>query len=168
MKDANALNTRTIKYNRLSMKTKTAFFLITVAAIFGTGQDSWAKDAASAATANRALIASPRTVEEFPWLARKSLGATPSTTRSVSAVSVIRSNRALAASPRMLEQFPELSRSGRESDSPESGNGVSQFAEVTRNRALAASPRMLEVFPQLARRVPSPRAGDSVEIAPLK
>jgi len=113
---------------------------------------------------NRAVAASPRAKEVFPWLARgqgESI-CCPTDAKATSALTEVQKNRALAASPRMIEVFPELVRSPRERAA---GTGIDQLTEVTRNRALAASPRMIEQFPELAR---GQAATKSFEIAPLK
>jgi hypothetical protein len=116
---------------------------------------------------NRAIAASPRAREEFPWLTRQS--ATPASTakraESHTALSEVKKNRALAASPRMLEQFPELSRSVQAS-----GKSTEDWipSSVLKNRALAASPRMREEFPWLARGGASKSTEEKLEIAPVK
>jgi hypothetical protein len=91
---------------------------------------------------NRAVAASPRAKEAFPWLTRSS-AVIPTKT----AVSDVTKNRAFAASPRTLEQFPELARPVQ----PVKSTGSSVAATVLKNRALAASPRAREEFPWLAR-----------------
>jgi hypothetical protein len=89
---------------------------------------------------NRAVAASPRAIEVFPWLARnraEPIVSTEAIAKSKNLLTEVKGNRALAASPRMKELFPE--------------------------RALAASPRMREVFPELARGTER-----AIEVAPLK
>jgi hypothetical protein len=90
---------------------------------------------------NRAIAASPRAKEQFPWLTR---GA--AVTRTKTAVAGVTRNRAYAASPRVLEQFPELARPAQPAQA-----GSSVAGPVIRNRAWAASPRAKEEFPWLAR-----------------
>ena len=91
---------------------------------------------------NRAIAASPRAKEAFPWLTRGT-AVTPTKT----ALTDVTKNRAFAASPRTLEEFPELARTAQPVKSADS----SVAATVIRNRALAASPRAKEEFPWLAR-----------------
>jgi hypothetical protein len=120
------------------------------------------------AHSNRAVAASPRANEEFPWLLRSitqpSSGklATPS---SRSALAAVKDSGSLAVSPRMREEFPELARpSFSPSESiTASGTKADALTEVRQNNALAASPRMQEHFPELSRGVER-----IVEIAPLK
>jgi hypothetical protein len=122
---------------------------------------------------NRAVVASPRAKEEFPWLARGSAEPARSkeaVTTSRNALAEVKENRALANSPRMKEQFPELARA---SVSPSEGavatrSGINALTEVRRNRALAASPRMQELFPELARDGSAVSADKMFEIAPVK
>jgi hypothetical protein len=90
---------------------------------------------------NRAVAASPRAKEVFPWLARGT-AATPTKT----ALTEVTKNRAFAASPRVLEQFPELARPVQPLKAESS-----VVSTVIKNRALASSPRAKEEFPWLAR-----------------
>lgn len=133
-----------------------AAFVLSVTA--GFGQVFNAAD-----LSNRAVAASPRAKEEFPWLTRQSAktGASIQTAETHTALSEVKKNRALAASPRMLEQFPELSRSAR----PQRTSTEDLVPPaVLKNSAFAASPRMIEQFPWLAIH-PGQKA---VEIAPVK
>lgn len=91
---------------------------------------------------NRAVAASPRAKEAFPWLTRDAV-VRPTKT----AVADVMKNRAFAASPRTLEEFPELARPAQPVKSADS----SVIAGVIKNRAFAASPRAREEFPWLAR-----------------
>ena len=152
------------------MKTKNKLYLLamTTAALAlnatpGVGQVFNSEDVVN----NRAVAASPRAKEEFPWLKRSSDSAHSNTavTTSKSTLAIVRENSALATSPRMKELFPELAR---RAVSPSENTVATQIAinprtEVKRNSALAASPRMKELFPELAR-----GAEKSIEIAPLK
>lgn len=106
---------------------------------------------------NRAVAASPRAKEEFPWLTRS---AAPTAVKTVATDRA--KNRAIAASPRMLEQFPELARPAQPLKAE---SGVA--ATVIKNRALAASPRAREEFPWLARGNYTVTA-EPFQIAPLK
>ena len=117
---------------------------------------------------NRAIAASPRAKEAFPWLTRGSTEQTRSkavVTTSKSALAVVKENSSLAASPRMKEQFPELARPALSSSeyTVATRTAINPLTEVMRNSAVAASPRMKELYPELAR-----GAEKSVEIAPLK
>lgn len=93
---------------------------------------------------SRAVAASPRAKEVFPWLTR---GTATAVKPTKTALADLTKNRAFAASPRMLEQFPELSRPAHRAR-PADGSVV---AAVIKNRALAASPRAKEEFAWLAR-----------------
>lgn len=146
--------------NRMKiMKTKNKLLVITAA--FAALSLSTSLNAAqpirsSSLPTNRALLVSPRILEEFPELSRGS--PTETETRAAAArwskhLAEIRKNRAFAASPRTLEQYPELARTApsvEESRAREERH-MKHLAEVTRNRAFAASPRTLEEFPELAR-----------------
>jgi hypothetical protein len=106
---------------------------------------------------NRAVGASPRANEMFPWLARTSVTAAK---RSAAEASP---SRATAASPRILEEFPELSRL---TQTAKSGGSFVRDSAIM-NRAVAASPRAKEEFPWLLRgnyELNKP----AFEIAPLK
>ena len=107
---------------------------------------------------NRAVAASPRAKEAFPWLLRT---GTPAPQGSATLVE-IRKNRALAASPRMLEAYPQLVRRTEEVTKK---TGADPMAAVIKNRALAASPRTREEFPALARGLISQK---DFQMAPLK
>lgn len=91
---------------------------------------------------NRAVVASPRAQEVFPFLARQAPRATPQV-----AVSSEVNNRALLASPRTLETFPGLARTFR----GKTVTGSSELTEAFSNSAILASPRTLEQFPSLSR-----------------
>lgn len=112
---------------------------------------------------NRAIAASPRALEQFPWLARQTakpvVTAKPSDTRT--ALTAVKKNRALAASPRMLEQFPELAR-------PSQPLRNSVVPAELKNRAFAASPRAIEQFPWLARGGAAKSGEKAFQIAPVK
>ena len=110
---------------------------------------------------NRAIAASPRAKEVFPWLTR---GAVSRVTPAKTALTDVAKNRAFAASPRILEQFPELARPAQPLKTAE--RAVASTT-VIKNRAWAASPRVREEFPWLARG--NFKATEKpFEIAPLK
>ena len=117
---------------------------------------------------NRAVAASPRAIEVFPWLARnraEPIVSTEAIAKSKSLLTEVKGNRALAASPRMKELFPELTRPAvsPSGSTVATRTGINPLTEVMGNRALAASPRMREVFPELARGTER-----AIEVAPLK
>lgn len=107
---------------------------------------------------NRAVAASPRAREAFPWLTRGALVIVTKTS-----LPDVTANRAFAASPRVLEEFPELARPR----TPAKAKSCSVAASVIRNRALAASPRAQEEFPWLGRGSYTVKE-EPFEIAPLK
>ena len=107
---------------------------------------------------NRAVAASPRAKEVFPWLTRGT-AVTPKKT----ALTDVTKNRAFAASPRTLEEFPELARPAQ----PLKATDSAVASTVLKNRALAASPRAKEEFPWLARGNYTV-SEQPFEIAPLK
>ena len=98
---------------------------------------------------NRAVAASPRAREEFPWLTRSTAtGVAPAKAPDSNiALAAVMKNRALAASPKALEEFPELSRPAQ----PARAADASLASTVLKNRAFASSPRAQEEFPWLAR-----------------
>lgn len=102
---------------------------------------------------NRAIAASPRAREEFPWLTRDQ----PRVEKAKGAL-VMRGK--FLAAPRVLEEFPELARSSE----PTKGS-YSNASTLLKNRALAASPRAQEEFPWLAR---DNFRDPSFQVAPLK
>lgn len=93
---------------------------------------------------NRAVAASPRAKEAFPWLTRTAAPRTEACCAST-ALDEVKKNRAFAASPRVLEQFPELSRSAP--TQPEFT--IAPLAE--KNAALLSSPRYRENHPEASR-----------------
>ena len=109
---------------------------------------------------NRAVAASPRAKEVFPWLTR---GTATAVTPTKTGLADVTRNRAFAASPRVLEQFPELARPAQPVKSADS----SVATTVIKNRAFAASPRAKEEFPWLARGSYTV-SEQPFEIAPLK
>ena len=150
--------------------TKTLMLGAVAAAALTANQNLRAVDFSPSDLSNRAVAASPRAKEQFPWLTRQESAPKETTRTSESALAKIKKNRALAASPRMREEFPELAR-GEQSPtvaSAKSSAGESELAKVLRNLALAASPRMKEAFPELARGYTAEPANKSIEVAPIK
>jgi hypothetical protein len=93
---------------------------------------------------NRAVAASPRTKELFPWLTRSA----PQRNEACCAVNEltgVKRNRAFAASPRALEQFPELARLAQ----PQPEFTIAPLVE--KNAAALSSPRYREQRPELSR-----------------
>lgn len=135
------------------MKTKNKLYLLAVGAAAlalnistGSGQVFSPADAVN----NRAIAASPRTKEAFPWLARAPVTRTEACCKETTentALAAVKKHRALAASPRMLEQFPELARSATPSEAP-----VFNIAPLPeKNTAILSSPRYRENHPEVAR-----------------
>jgi hypothetical protein len=143
------------------MKSKLYLLAVTAAALsLNVSTSSGQVFDSVKALSNRAVAASPRAKEVFPWLTRCTATAvTPTKT----ALTDVTKNRVFAASPRTLEQFPELSRPAQPVRSADS----SVAATVIKNRALAASPRAKEEFPWLARGSYTV-SEQPFEIAPLK
>lgn len=152
------------------MKTQTKLYLLAVsAAAFSLSVATSFAQPFNAADAlnNRAIAASPRAKEVFPWLTRETTKPAVSVKSSTSrtALTEVTKNRALAASPRMLEQFPELGRSVQ----PLRKSTESSVASTElKNRAYAASPRAIEQFPWLARGSAAKASERTFEIAPVK
>lgn len=148
--------------------TKTLLLGAVAAAAFATTQNLQAANFSPSDLNNRAIAASPRAKEQFPWLTRQALPVRSTSRAEV--VATIKKNRAVAASPRMIEQFPELARGEQPTTiaASKSGSEVNPYTLVTKNRAFAASPRALEQFPWLARGYKYDAANQSFEVAPLK
>lgn len=93
---------------------------------------------------NRAIAASPRAKEAFPWLTRS---APPRTKEccAVNELTAVKRNRGFAASPRVLEQFSELARSAQ----PQPEFTIAPLVE--KNAALQSSPRYREQHPEISR-----------------
>jgi hypothetical protein len=129
------------------MKTKSKLYLLAVSAAAlalnvstSSGQIFSPADALN----NRAVAASPRAKEAFPWLTRTAVPRTEACC-AANALDKVTKNRAYAASPRVLEQFPELSRAAR--TQPE----FTIAPLVEKNAALLSSPRYRENHPEVSR-----------------
>lgn len=153
------------------MKTKNKIYLLAVSvaalslgAVASFGQVFSYTDVQN----NRAVAASPRAKEQFPWLALEGVPQNSFTQRADRVPAAVKNNRSFATSPRVLEQYPELARTAWSSAvaSPNSGAENSRLALVLKNRALAHSPRILEQFPQL--RTASLLTDETVNVAPIK
>jgi hypothetical protein len=95
---------------------------------------------------NRAVAASPRAKEAFPWLTRSSPQRIE-TCCAANELIAVKNNRVFATSPRMLEQFPDLARSVPALQTTD--NAI--LSTVVKNRGWASSPRAKEQYPWLAR-----------------
>lgn len=152
------------------MKTNLKLYLLAVSAaalsLNITTVSAQLFDAADVAK-NSAVANSPRAIEVFPWLARRSatpaVAVKPSSPRT--ALADVAKNRAFASSPRTLEQFPELARTGAPSRRLVESSVPSN---VAKNHAFVASPRVLEEYPELARGRAAKPIEKTVEIAPIK
>lgn len=150
------------------MKTKLYLLAVSAAALSLSVTTASAQLFNSADVANnRAIAASPRAKEAFPWLARDTAkpAVTAKSANTRTALTEVKKNRALAASPRMLEQFPEL---GRPIQPLRKSTESSIASTELKNRAYAASPRAIEQFPWLARGGAAKAGEKSFQIAPVK
>jgi len=98
---------------------------------------------------NRAIAASPRAKEVFPWLTRAPFSPSDACCDKgevKNALTEAKKNRAFAASPRVREMFPELGRD----PTPQREFTIAPLVE--KNAAFLASPRAKEEFPELLRR----------------
>ena len=111
----------------------------------------WAK-----LTPNKAILHSPRYLEEHPELLRATQDE-QSSARKTHSLANLNRNSALANSPRFREEHPELLWTN-----PSPGRTTASEQELTENKALVNSPRFREQRPELL------RGGPAVEIAPLK
>lgn len=150
------------------MKTKSKIPLLAVSAVallLNVSTSSGQVFDAAEALNNRAVAASPRAKEAFPWLTRSTAtrGAPAKGSDANTGLMAVMKNRALAASPRAREQFPELSRPAQ----PARDEDASMATTVLKNRAFANSPRAREEFPWLARGSFT-ISEKPFEIAPLK
>ena len=146
------------------MKTKNKMNLIAVSvaalslgAMTGFGQVFDSVEALN----NRAIAASPRAKEVFPWLTR-----TPSSRPAAccdagevkNELTAAKKNSAYAASPRVRELFPELGRA------PAPPQEFTIAPLVGKNRAFDSSPRAKEQFPELRYSSPAPSKGGASKL----
>ena len=146
------------------MKTKNKLTLLVVAAAAfalsattGVGQVFNAEDA----TNNRAVAASPRAKEAFPWLTRTApvrADACCDKGEVKNALTEAKKNRAYAASPRVRELFPELGRI------PAPPQEFTIAPLVENNRAFVTSPRAKEQFPELRFSSPTTAKGGASKL----
>ena len=97
---------------------------------------------------NRAVAASPRAKEAFPWLTRTAAPRTDTCCDEgevKNALTAARMNRAYAASPRVREMFPELGLT------PTQPREFTIAPLVEQNAAVQSSPRYREQYPALSR-----------------
>lgn len=116
---------------------------------------------------NRAVLASPRTLEQFPEVLRTRRAAEGTVVRSISPADrlvQLSGSGASAASPRFREENPELLRvsPSRAASLVRAANKTESLTVVVKNGAVANSPRFLEEHPEV------PRAAAVIQIAPLK
>jgi len=114
---------------------------------------------AADASKNSAIASSPRAIEQFPGLARKTTTMPAAKAVSTPALAGMARNSSLASSPRVLEQYPALNRTVVP---------ATRTSPDISNAAYAASPRVLEENPSLARGAGAHDADVTFEIAPLK
>ena len=132
------------------MKSKnTPYLLLMTASLFvsigtGDGQVFTSADAVN----NRAVAASPRAGEAFPWLTRTHSGNTNAcggdSDGKDEPVAAMR-NRAYTGSPRVRKLFPELGRTTK----PRRDFTIAPL--VGKNAAILTNPRAREEFPHLLR-----------------
>jgi hypothetical protein len=110
---------------------------------------------------NRAVAASPRAKEVFPWLTRapsSSSDACCDKGEVKNELTEARKNRAYAASPRVREIFPELGRD------PTPRREFTIAPLVDKNAAFLASPRAKEQFPELRLSSPATAKGGASKL----
>ena len=137
------------------MKTNNRLYLLvmTAAALSLNATTSFGQVFSPAdAINNRAVAASPRAKEAFPWLTR-----TPSVQADAccdkgevkNALTEAKKNRAYAASPRVRELFPELGLT----PTPPTAFTIAPLVE--KNEAVKSSPRYREQHPEISRGTPT-------------
>ena len=97
---------------------------------------------------NRAVAASPRAKEVFPWLTRAPSSSSDACCDKVEVKNELteaKKNRAYAASPRVREVFPELGRD------PTPRRQFTIAPLVVKHTAVLSSPRTREEFPARSR-----------------
>lgn len=148
------------------MKMTKILLLAAVATSLTTIQEVQAGYFSPSDLSNRAVAASPRAKEQYPWLARQQSSPAQLASNAKSTLSAVKENRSLATSPRMLERFPELARAGQPVAvvSENSSTEANTLAKAMNNRSFATSPRMLE----LAHGYGFQTTEKSIEAAPLK
>ena len=137
------------------MKTKIRLYLLAVTAAAlslnattSLGQVFNAKDVIN----NRAVAASPRAKEAFPWLTRTAaprIEACCDKGEVKNALTEAKKNRAYAASPRVRELFPELGLT----PTPPTAFTIAPLVE--KNEAVKSSPRYREQHPEISRGTPT-------------
>lgn len=138
------------------MKTKSKLYLLAVSAAalaLNVSTSSGQVFSPAEALNNRAIAASPRAKEAFPWLTR-----TPSVPaadaccdkgETRNALTEAKKNRAYAASPRVRELFPELGLTS----TPPTEFTIAPLVE--KNEAVKSSPRYREQHPEILRVTPT-------------
>lgn len=138
------------------MKTKVYLLAVSAAALSlsataGFGQVFSPADALN----NRAVAASPRAKEAFPWLTRAPSVRTDACCdkgEARNALTEAKKNRAYAASPRVRELFPELGLT----PTPPTEFTIAPLVE--QNEAVKSSPRYREQHPEALRVTPTGNA----------
>ena len=115
-------------------------------------------------TTNKALLHSPRYLEEHPELLRpaESEQRERSTMHKRDSAAKLSANTALAHSPRFREEHPELLWATSPAQQRMAQSETDRLTKLTENKALTNSPRFREEHPELL------RSGPEFEIAPLK
>ena len=115
-------------------------------------------------TTNKALLHSPRYLEEHPELLRpaESEQREQSTINKRDSLAKLSANTALAHSPRFREDHPQLLWATSPAEERTAVSETDRLVKLTENKALANSPRFREEHPELLRGRPE------FEIAPLK
>ena len=115
-------------------------------------------------TTNKALLHSPRYLEEHPELLRPadSEQREQSTIHKRDSLAKLSANTALAHSPRFREDHPQLLWATSPAEERTAARETHRLVNLTENKALANSPRFREEHPELL------RGGPELEIAPLK
>jgi hypothetical protein len=127
--------------NKLSLLAVTAAVL-SLSGATGVGQVFSPADAIN----NRAVAASPRAKEAFPWLTRTAAPRTDACCDKgevKNALTAAQMNRAYAASPRVREMFPELGLT------PTQPREFTIAPLVEKNPGVFTNPRAKEQFPEL-------------------
>ena len=150
-----------------TMKTLNAVLMATAAVItvnLAIATQAGEPPALPKSPRNKALLASPRYLEEHPELLRGQPSGGASPALNPQHLATVTENSALAHSPRFREEHPELRWS-----IPSARESVAQnvrdrdwLSKRSENKALAASPRFREEHPELL------RSERLFEIAPLK
>jgi len=113
---------------------------------------------------NKAVLKSPRYLEEHPELLRGQSSGVESPALKSEQLTKVTENSALAHSPRFREEHPELrwAIASAEQSVAQRTSEKDRLRKLTENKASAASPRFREEHPELL------RSETQIESAPLK